>query len=406
MQTSTSVLNAHLKALDAADRYVSGTVAWNDNQRGVVNGQVSCWGKNITDARIVAEDGGHLPFVRPPNMDETLGVVDATDILLADEDGKTVDLGTVLESVQSRAEYMGYTAVDAGYDRNDPRKKKVVVRVQTCWVPLGAEQESRKVAPAHYSYQTLSRSDPRNLLLVGTPQGIHVHSDEAGINTLHGHSRSEDGKVNTHWFEAEPTDTQVGHAAHDDDAPSDAKRARAVEMGVRGMGPRTNCFVTISIPNKQAPAPTRSAGLSLSSYPKDDDAPPVFRSLGADVGESSAARMSLSEDVHGQAEANPIAIARDDTEPIVVTILTYNVVKAQSVSTTSTQVSPVDVGLAVADLDRTYKLLGKRGAVCKMSELPAILHKLTPEHMARIREVQNATVDPFAPTPNAVAMVG
>ena len=50
----------------------TGSAAW---RKGVL----SCWA--TSDARIVAEDGVHLPFVRPHNG---LGVTDASNVLFAD----------------------------------------------------------------------------------------------------------------------------------------------------------------------------------------------------------------------------------------------------------------------------------------------------------------------------------
>ena len=48
----------------------------------------------------------------------------------------------------------------------------------------------------------------------------------------------------------------VGHATtvpETDALP--AKKARSVEMGIRGMGQRTNCFVTIAVSNTQKEKP-------------------------------------------------------------------------------------------------------------------------------------------------------
>ena len=144
---------------------------------------------------------------------------------------------------------LGYTSVDA---KVSP-KQKVVYRVQNAWVPLEKGQKERKIAPAHYSYQTLDRSNPRNLLVLGTAQGIFVHSDDRGVHKLMAHSTKGDGEpVSTHWFTAEASETMVGRATTKAETSVGEGKARAVEMGVKGMGARANCFVVMSIPNRQA----------------------------------------------------------------------------------------------------------------------------------------------------------
>lgn len=389
MQTTT--MNESLRTLGGAClEYMAGEVAWNDGQRGVAQGGVlSCWGGNITDARIVAEDGAHLPFVRPHNHDEKLGVTDASNILFAD--GTAQD---VLESLGERAKYMGYTHVDAKVAPN----QKVVYRVQNAWVPVGEKEGVRKIAPAHYSYQTRRRDDPRNLLVLGTPQGTFVHSDDAGVQKLMGHRVGADGAVHTHWFAAEATDTLVGHAVVGDDIlPPASKKARAVEMGLKGMGARANCFVVMSIPNKQKTRPP-----ALSSWDlKNEAGACVYRSLGA----SSSARVSLDDAPAGTADKNAIAIERPEDEPIVVTILLYNAIEAKDCKT-PTQVANTDLALAVADMERIYAL-GKKhgGAVCKLSELPVMLRKLTKEDVATCTRKlkEDPPADPFVPSATALA---
>jgi hypothetical protein len=381
---SAAQINESLRALGASSRYTSVDVAWNDGQRGVVSKPLglSCLGGNITDARIETRDGV-CPFLRPSNHDETLGVVSADRILMADADGKQVSAQEVLDSLPERAKYRGYTAVDGKIHAAE----KIVVRAQTCWVRIPAG--STDVVPTLKSYQTDDPGDPRNLIVLGTPSGVFVHNDAPGRNKLYAHSVDSAGTVTNHWFTAEPNDDcLVGHAAVDDDAPT--KRARVVEMGIKGMGARTNCFVILQIPNTQRP---RTTSRSCSF---DDDAAPVYRSLGV----SRSARVSVSDVAAGTARANATTIERVATEPIVATILTYNTLSGGA------DVATTDVALGVADLDRQYDLVTKNGGVvCKLSELPAMLHRMTPEHVERIRAVAAATTDPLTPTSNAMAML-
>jgi len=411
---STTMMNHSLRALGgvAATDYMAGTVAWNDGQRGVVNGGLSAFGGNITDARIVSRTGAHLNFLRPHNMNEKLAITDASNVLFVEKNGTQVTAQQVLETLSERAAYMGYTSVDPKVSAN----QKVVYRVQNAWIPLAKGQTEVDIAPAHYSYQTMSRSDPRNLIVLGTAQGVFVHSDDAGIQKLYAHGEGPDGTVTEHWFKAEPTSTRVGHAMlHDTETR--AKRARAVEMGIKGMGPRANCFVVMSIPNKQKPVTTRGiTGGALSSWATtndgedENDTGVVYRSLGgANEGISRSARVSVAEEVVGTASANAVAIERPEDEPIVVTILLYNTMEVPEGTPegASVNVATTDVALAVSDMEHIYDLAKEHGgSVCKLSELQAMLHKLTEADVAVIKTklVTDPPLDPMTPNPNALAM--
>ena len=330
-------------------------------------------GNNITDANILTADGTQCPYLNTDNHNGRVGVVDASDVLLADSDGSP-DAQTVLDSIAERASYMGFTDVDA----NVQQRQKVVVRFQSSFVP-----EHASITPRHFSYQTRRAENPRNLLVLGCPQGVFVQADRPGSNCLFAHSL-EGATVHQHRFDVECNrDCRVGEAATPaDDDPSHAKKARAVEMGIRGMGARTNCFVILSIPNEQAAA-----------WESDDDAvfvdyePPIYRSLGAntqEVSETYSARVSIAEARAGTATPMPIAISRKPTEPIVLTILTYNAVAPSPDG--SLRVATSDVELAVQDLERQYELVERcGGVVCKLSELPSMLHKMTAEDMKVIR---------------------
>jgi hypothetical protein len=424
-------MNASLRAIDADKRYCAGAIAWNDGQRGVVgvNGKptLSSMGGNITDCRIATADGEVCQYIKPSNMDETIGVMDAKDILTVGKDGTNTSLQEVLDDLQAKCDYRGYTSVKANADAN----QKVVVRAQISWVPVKRGTTLTKIVPEHYSFQTSSSKDPRNLLLLGTPKGLFVHNDDTGGNKLFAHSVTDSGEVNNHWFEAEANkDCMVGHAStmHDDAAPA-SKKARSVEMGIRGMGLRTNCFVTVAIPNTQAatkvPAAStpsfngsftapmyRSIGnTTLCASQVEDDELPTYRSVGgATTGTSYAARVSITEESMGTAQPTPLNILRPDGEPIVVTVLTYNTIEVPDDfvgDLSKFQIATTDVALGVADLDRQYALVKKNGGVvCKLSELPAMLGKLTDTQMAQIASklMEDPPLKPDLMTPTSSAL--
>ena len=268
MNADLATLKERVKTIDP--RFDAVTVAWNDGQRGVNDGMLSCWGGNITDARLVAKDGGVLPFVRPSNMDELVGITTADKVMMIDRDGTQVTAHEVLCGLEERAKYMGYKSVKT----NVVNPERVVVRVQNIWIPLDADGTERKFVPAHYSYQTLDKSNPRNLIVLGTSGGTYVHSDDRGINHLYSHSEDEEG-TNNHWFVAEESELDVGQTMQDYSYRSfpSAKKGRFAEMGLKGMGHRANCFVVMSIPNEQKCESPFTTYEECNNNNDDDDDP-------------------------------------------------------------------------------------------------------------------------------------
>lgn len=396
--------NSLLKLGEGAKDYMAGTVAWNDGARGVSGGSLSCIGKNITDARIEAEDGGFCPYLRPHNYDEKVAVIDPQHVHMIEADGTSRTVKEVVEDIGKRAKYMGFKSVDPKLKPDE----KIVYRVQNAWVPLKKEQSSRKIAPTHYSYQTRDAKDPRNVIILGSAQGIFVHSDDVGCKKLLAHTQGEtfrslpgDGPVvRTHYFEAEPSDTFVGRAFYNDETVS-PKKAKAVEMGVEGMGARANCFVIVSIPLEQQKKSTFTWWTNVDDD-DNDDGKPIYRSL---AGESRAARVSVAEDVHGTADKVEIDAVRDTSEPIVVTILLYNTVQTNA-DVSSQRIKTTDIAAAVQDMEAIYDLAKKHGGdVCKMSELWAMLHKLEAHHVEEIRAkvAADPPFDPMVPRKDALA---
>lgn len=389
-------LNKTLATLGANTRYEAGSVAWNDNQRGVHteggHSVLSCIGRNITDVCISARvHGCHktpiCQYIRPPNMDETLGVMSAKNVLMMESNGESVSLQEVLDSLSTRAQYMGYNSI-ATHHKPD---EEVVVRFQTSWVPLQRNQRTQ-IVPTHYSYQTVSNTDPRNLLLLGTPQGLFVHSDAVGPNHMYAHSVDRDNQVTNRWFEVEANrDCLVGGEAFETDETPVAKRARTVEMGVDGMGSRSNCFVTVSIPNTQRQEETLSSSFINEGYHSDDDLP-VYRSLSSRdntqsvEGVSYAARLAMASESCGVSGATGHDIDRAKEEPIVVTVLTYNTIEVPEHfkgEPNLLTIKPDDVERAVRELDRQYSLVEENGGrVCKLSQLPTMLHKLATKEVS------------------------
>ena len=389
MQTTTTTnhLTNTLKTLGGTcNEYMAGTVAWNDGTRGVdANGNLSAFGSNITDARIMAKDGAHMPYVRPHNMDEKLGITTADKINFVRKDGTSVTAQEILENLEEHCSYAGYKTMDAKVDK----KQKIIVRVQSTFVPLKHDETERKVAPGHYSYQTSSKDDPCNMIITGTSQGIFAHSDDVGINNLFAHTIEDDGNVNNHWFEATPTEHSVGGIQIEEEDEEEkcekkAKKAKTMNLGFEKMGKRCNTFLVLSFERQRRPAICFRGGLSGSVDSESEDEN-VCRSVGAVyrsmMGVASAARMSIDEEVVGVRAATEIDAIRLDYTPIMLNILNYYTIKAEG-ETDGVTVEPTDVAMAVGDMENIYKMCDATG---KLSELPVMLKKLNKETMEGIR---------------------
>ena len=59
---------------------------------------------------------------------------------------------------------------------------------------------------------TRSANDPKNVLLLATPQGVSVQQDSPGKGRLFYHSVDSSGTVHRYWLEAEKSEKGVGGA--------------------------------------------------------------------------------------------------------------------------------------------------------------------------------------------------
>lgn len=389
MQCDQTAMNGSLKSLGGKSAEYEGTaVAWNDNQRHVVQGQISCWGGNITDARIISKKQGKvLPFVRSCNLNEKLGMTtaDKLDVVV---NGEGTTMQSFLENIEEHSKYRGMPSIKAKIRPNHP----IVLRAMNVTVPLDENEEHDDICPAHYSYQTTDKNDPRNLIVAFTPTGYSVHTDTPGINPLLSHSVAGDGTVDSHWFVAEPTQHKVGKAqlADKDPVGLPAKKARSTSIGHKGMGPRNNCFIVASIPRQQKPQVVRSGGYESSWSNPEDPLAHKYRSLGASEGTASAARMSVNEESNGKVAAFENECERPDNEPIVVTIMLFNTLKANETSKSVT-FAKEDLASMVSDMEEIYDLCDARGTI---SELPAMLKKFDKADMDVIRKKMSEDPQP------------
>lgn len=420
LSIDTNDLAVHAAA--AHKDYTAVTTNWNDAGRGVVKGKLSAFGFNITDVRLaVFRDGqpaGIAPCIRPHNLDEKVGVARADRVFVVDAAGDRVSIKDLLANATKYAEYRGIGAIDAKIADNE----RVVIRYQEAFVALPEGTSAAQVVPVHFSYQTQSPKNPRNLMFCGSAQGVYCHPDTPGANHLYAHQTTA-AHTTEHLFTATETAHAVG-ATHDDEGYTACGRPRAVEMGVEGSGPQGNCFIVVSVPNAQAPRRRLWADAMDDS---DDDSPamPVYRSLGAGpaspgAGVARSARLSVDGASRGVAPRHEgLSITRATRsdgvpEPIVITILHYNTLRARDARDTTVRITADDAKRAVGHMEELYGLCD---VSCKLSELPVMLHRLTAEDMARIQETRakhgdsfaaatQGIPDPFTPRGDAAVVVG
>lgn len=268
----------------------------------------------------------------------------------------------------------------------------VAIRLQHVFVGIESGA-TRHVAPANFSYQTQSDDDPRNLLLVATSMGMYAQVDGVGWKKLLATEASADGKMTSKWFKVTASESGVGYST------SGKKAKRGVELGIRGSDVRENRMLLISIPLKQR---TR-----FEDYDDDEDAfgIPSYRSLLAPVGEARAARLGVGK-VVDEVDVKELEVEMDHTEAVVVTEIDYNTLELAP-GHTAVRVGEEAVRSAIADMNRQYDMCESQ---CKLSQLPAMLHKMTAQDERVIRTTlekaaqEKAAQASFAPRKDALRL--
>jgi huntingtin len=368
--------------------YSCKTVSWDDVSRGTVGGSLSCWGANITDTRLWAKDGRQLFTVRSNNWNEKLGAVSTSDVALVvgnDTPGGVGDLHpvTLRDVLANIGKYGGYAGVPAGTDlSNMDLDRKVSIRFQTTFLPVGEEDlASLEFCSEAYNYNTMSDSDPRNLVLLCTSQGLAVQQDGRGAKQLFHHAVDKSGTVHRYWLEAERSRHKVGgpQVETQEERLEAAARGKATSsvIGVRAMGTRFNVLMNIQVPLEQAPRPTRGyAELSMAMMPmmakmakpatecKSMAMMPMMAKMAKSapevqcrkssagrpvpkVGAACAARVSRGKEFDTWDGLTVKAPKRGPAEHVTVTVVIYNAV-AGGVP------SAADVIAAIDDLEQLY----------------------------------------------------
>jgi huntingtin len=215
-------------------------VQWEDVSRGVSStGALSCVGPNITDVRLRGKDNETYPTIRSENWNERIGKVSASQVAVISEDINNELTPTTLQKWLQH-----HNLYEASLDT------EVSIRFQTVFLPNKTE-----FCVEHYNYQTRSKEDPKNLILLCTSQGSNLSQDVPGFNKLYKVKRDDDGELMNHWFEIEASAHKVGEEQKEtDEERKDALsrgKATATVIGIKQMGTRFNVIISAQIPLKQ-----------------------------------------------------------------------------------------------------------------------------------------------------------
>ena len=199
--------------------------------------------------------------MRSDNWNEKLGVVRAEDVAVVAGSGsgpvQPVTLRRVLENL---GHFGGYAGLEADTDLFDASlDAKCSIRFQTTFIPVKQSLASAgklEFATEAYNYNTMDDSDPRNLVLLCTTQGMAVQQDGRGAKRLFHHAVDGDGLIHRYWLEAEESRHQVGgeqRETAEERAIAQARgKATSSVIGIRAMGQRFNVLMTIQVPLQQA----------------------------------------------------------------------------------------------------------------------------------------------------------
>jgi len=286
--------------------------------------------------------------------------------------------------------YGGYAGLPAGSDLSHvDLDKKISIRFQTTFLPVGEEElASMEFCSEAYNYNTMSDTDPRNLILLCTTQGLAVQQDGHGAQKLFHHAVDEAGKIHRYWLEAERSRHKVGgpQVETEEERTMAAARGKATSsvIGVRAMGTRFNVLMNIQVPLEQVPRPMRSKaktykekkckkskksnGMALDMEDDSDGYESLSacsldeasrsrsrrRSPAPKVGSACAARVSRGSEFDTWKGLTAKTPKRNPSEHITCTVVIYNAVSGGVPSN-------ADVIAAIDDLEQLYAACSAKG---------------------------------------------
>ena len=192
-------------------------------------------------------NGTNLFTVRSDNWNEKLGIVPADQIaVVAGAGGRgPVQPVTLRHILQGLGHFGGYAGLEAGTNLFDANlDAKCSIRFQTTFIPVQGDDGDAlgklEFATEAYNYNTMDDSDPRNLVLLCTSQGVAVQQDGSGAKKLFHHAVDDQGQIHRYWLEAEESKHKVGgeqRETEEERAEAQARgKATSSVIGIRAYG--------------------------------------------------------------------------------------------------------------------------------------------------------------------------
>jgi hypothetical protein len=426
VQQTMNAINQTCKAKGGKySQYSCQVVSWDDVSRGTVGGSLSCWGSNITDTYLKSKDGTLLYTVRPDNWNEKLGMVSSNEVALVAGNHQPgsrnlapVTLRTFLSKLGDFGSYANLsTVLDLSVDKLD---QQCSIRFQTTFLPVTGARGTMEFATEAYNYNTTSDSDPRNLVLLCTSQGVAVQQDGAGAKQLFHHAVDDEGSIHRYWLEAERSEHKVGgqqiETAEERSAAQQRGKATASVIGIKAMGTRFNVLMTIQVPLKQTSISPSCVVFSPSCVEYDmcceedcdglQSLMPMSASLECEsasfqsfscaqaasiprIGTSNAARVSKGSEVDVWSGLSIHTPQRHESEHVTITVVMYNTV-VDGIP------SEADVLAAIDDLEALYEACSTSGRLADAS-FDFMKEELTVKTMQDIKT--KLSTQPYQPPP-------
>lgn len=351
-------------------------VSWDDVSRNIntlgTKKFLSCYGNNITDSYLVSKNGVKLYTIRPDNWNEKIGIVDASNMSVIDNDVK-VNLDNYLKNILPNKLKELNKELNISDLYIPELDNKVSVRFQTTFLPISNNLEdlndfedlsvpSIEFCAETYNYNTTSDDNPRNILLLATSDGTFISFDKTGKKKLFRYSPD----MKEQWFLAEETKFNVGSKQEETEEEQaffkSLNKAIAKEFGLEGMGKLMNCIATIQIPLEIKTRPINNINninynlgptmlyVGASSMPGGTRSSNSY-SIPKSINQSSIARVSAGSNT-GKTHTVSSKIKnvkRDSSQHITITFIFYYVING-------TNPSEEDINTAVEQLESFTKL--------------------------------------------------
>ncbi len=211
--------------------------------------------------QMITDNGdGVLYTIRSDNWNETIGCVNAAEVILQTQAVANVRLDEYLKSINMFS-----------YQRDH----LVSIRFQTCFIPTyDSDIDGTAFIPESYNYQTLTLENPKNMLLLCTTQGVFERTDRPGFQKLF----VTDMEGSEKWLSCTGTRFGVGgeqnETTEEKDRNKRQNKASALPIGIQEMGQRLNVLMVIQIPLKQ---------FEVSHYSVKKPKIPLFSAFDNDV---------------------------------------------------------------------------------------------------------------------------